>query len=187
MVTIVKIAFDIDGCIANPYTPFIHMVNILYNKNLNFEDITDPDLSKSAGLEDVDLDELINYVIKSCCFLPFDGAVETVKKYHYVTKNNLIFITARPEWIDCETYKWLDIYFQEIPYFVEFSNDKVETCKYYNVSTIIEDSPQNTFKLINNGIHVLLMDRLWNRYIKDLDNLTRVFSWQEIGKIIGVY
>jgi len=64
------------------------------------------------------------------------------------------------------------------------SPDKVETAKQLNCDIFIEDSYDNALQLSNAGYKVLLIDTNYNRLPLN-DNITRVYNWKEIYKIIN--
>ena len=105
-------------------------------------------------------------------------------------------ITARSDqeiWKKERTYSWIRAYFEDIGedevYFVNHFSDesrpKSHTCKTYGVTLMIEDSMENAYDLVENGIHCILLEKPWNRdRAFEHPFLTRVKDWGEIRELM---
>lgn len=103
------------------------------------------------------------------------------------SKNNLIFITARPLSWKSKTHKFFENHLPDEKYEIVFSSDfhnnssskKSDICLSLGVSLLIEDNKKYALDCAEKGIKVLLFDKPWNFGIKH-ENITRVFSWKDI-------
>ncbi len=122
---------------------------------------------------------------------PVDGAqeaIQTLKQNH-----SLFVVTARPETMEKETLSWLNRHFPDCFQEVVFTNhwadgceaiSKGDVCDRFGAELHIEDNIDYAKECLNGKRHVLLMDQPWNQSNSLPDGVTRVFSWEEILKLI---
>jgi uncharacterized HAD superfamily protein len=165
-----NICIDIDGTITDPYF-WLSIANKYLNKKVNVDVVTEYEIDKVMGItrkdDEVSLRENSREVIEAL-----------------IKTNNIYFVTARDKDLEILTYAYLKK--NNIPYddvFVLGTHYKVDMAKQLKCDIFIEDSYTNALQLSENGFKVLLIDTNYNR--KPLnDNITRVFSWDEINEII---
>ncbi len=85
--------------------------------------------------------------------------------------------------------KWITkngFHFEDI-FFCSESNtpsEKLNFCKRISADIMIDDKPDVALLLADNGITVLLFDAPYNQNVRH-ENITRVFGWEDIYRIIA--
>lgn len=186
-----KVAFDIDDVIFDTFKNLKIKIFELYNI-----DIRDPrsfTLINNYGLTKDMIEVAVNETLTEWeKLLPIDGSIEYIKKYHDHNTPNL-FITSRSINLKSETETLLDYWLSQhsIKYKVLYTegsrNNKSDFAVEENVTIFIEDRIKHAFDLAGCGIHVILMDKSWNRRdITEFNNIKRVNNWIEVEDEINV-
>jgi uncharacterized HAD superfamily protein len=178
-----NLCIDIDGTITDPYY-WLDSANRYFNKNVKPEEVTIYNVDRIMG---VSRDEYLEFY-ETNKFEIHDAepireeAVGIIKELF--NKNNIYFVTARDKDLEILTYHYL--YRYGIPYddvFVLGTPYKVDKARELKSDIFIEDSYENAVQLSKYGFKVLLIDTNYNR--KPLnENITRVFSWNEIREMV---
>ncbi len=93
------------------------------------------------------------------------------------------FITARSEEYKRQTQSWLmenGFPFDKLIH----SEEKDIIAKEENVGVFIEDYADNAYKIAENRVEVILLDKKYNRHLEHNDNIYRVKNWDQIKNII---
>jgi uncharacterized HAD superfamily protein len=99
--------------------------------------------------------------------------------------HNIYFVTARDKSLTMLTHSYLrknNIPFDDL--FVLGSHYKVDMARKLNCDIFIEDNYDNAIQLCTAGFKVLLIDTNYNR-IPLNENITRVYEWNEVYKIVN--
>lgn len=117
-----------------------------------------------------------------------DGVVEAYNffKYNYGDEiNELFIISARCSDLVDNCKKLTEDYCKSnnlcIDHVIVNASDKAEVCKKYGIDLMIDNSINNYYNLINNGIEACLFDE-YNNY-PDIDD--RIVSWYDVPKKFG--
>lgn len=177
------IGIDIDGTLTHSGY-FIPFLNKHFNKNIDMKTIKIYDF---AELYEVTNEDLYNYFVTEGKDVMFEvpllsDAQRIVKK---LSENHDIYIiSARREEAYDRTYKWLqDVGLGGIKLYCLGSPKKAELAKELKCDYFFEDHPTASINIAEEGIKVLLMDAPYNQETNH-ENMTRVFSWNEIEKVL---
>lgn len=101
----------------------------------------------------------------------------------FATKKNILgkyYRNLFENWLEKHNFS-----FSSIEYCSEKNSkrDKLLACKKLGVDYMIEDKVDVALYLAQNGVKVLLMDAAYNKKLYH-ENITRVFNWKEIEKIL---
>jgi uncharacterized HAD superfamily protein len=186
-----KIGIDLDEVVMELIKPFLDFYNKKYKKNHSFEDWISYDFLRDIGEISESSDvftEFFTTDFYSNAKL-IEGAEQAIKE---IGKNHdIFFITSRSKKISKQTEEHLKEFFPELSFTLIHSGDvfgeaktKAEICNDLGICFYLEDNPDFCLNCAENNINVFVFDRPWNKNIKDHQNITRVFSWEDIlGKI----
>jgi uncharacterized protein len=110
---------------------------------------------------------------------PYPDAVETVRRWH--DDGHFIHITSHrdPEARDA-TARWLDQI--GVPYDdLHCSHDKVGRCRELDIDLLIDDSPENLARAIEEGLIVATIAHPWNRELCDEEDVICAPDWRELA------
>lgn len=191
-----NIGIDIDDVLAEFASEILPFYNKKYGTSLSIDDIYTYDLSKIFHIDRQRVVERVYEFYKSKEFehiLPSKGAqdvLKVLKKQH-----TLFVITSRPDFITKITGNWINHYFphtiEKILHSNQFSIEsekmikKSQLCKQHNISVLIEDAPEYAKDAAENGISVILLDKPWNRTVKNSPFIRRALQWNSIPKMIS--
>jgi uncharacterized HAD superfamily protein len=110
---------------------------------------------------------------------PYPNAVATVRRWH--EQGHFIHVTSHR---DPDTYgataRWLEQI--GLPYDELYcAHDKVGHCVYLGIDLLIDDSPENLTRAIENGIAVATISHPWNRDLCEEEDVTCAADWTELG------
>ena len=174
-----ELGIDIDGCLNCYHSELREHVKLHYGMDVPANEyyIIDPlNLSRQQEKEFWE-----HYDKISIDFNLEDNCKEVIDKLSQIFNINII--TARNYNSAKITEEWLNknkIYYDNI-YFN--SGDKLDVCNWKNVKIMIEDNPDNAIILSQNGVKVLLFDRLYNQNISH-KNIIRCGNWNQIYNTI---
>ena len=187
-----KIAIDIDEVLTDTFSEVLKFYNSKKGTSFKKEDMHDYRMwiSFPCKREEIEgsLKEMISKnLIENYC--PIEGAIKSVDLLN--KRNNILFITARPENQKFQTFNWFDKHIPKLKNKVRFSQDhfsekgatKSEICQKEKISLIVEDSPSDALDCGKSGIKVILFDKPWNKSISH-PNITRVSGWKEALEVI---
>lgn len=183
------VIFDIDGVIADYST---HYQNFLENvcgltkvnkkrKSYSFyetygitrqaEEQFNTDFVQLGGFKDIPV---------------YPGVVGVMNKLRK-SGNKIVLVTARPNWIfkriASDTQEWLEK--NKVPYDLLFWNkDKsdviINSIFPANIKCMVEDRDKHAIEVSHIGVDVLLMDKSYNKGIKNTEKIKRIFNYSEI-------
>lgn len=119
---------------------------------------------------------------------PVFWAIEWIKKLKSLSKK-LYVITARQDFLETYTKKWLEKYFWDVFEDIIFCNHewgweykhKSDICKEVWATLLIEDNLDYALECSEKEIEVLLFERPWNSWRKeDNEKFFRVKGWGEM-------
>jgi uncharacterized HAD superfamily protein len=119
------------------------------------------------------------YVAKA---VPYPGAVEVVTRWHEA--GHWIHITSHRSTVAHEaTARWLDDH--GIPYDDLYcSFDKISRCVELEIDLLVDDSPVNIARAVDQGIAVATLRHPWNREACDSGAVVCAEDWFELdGKL----
>ena len=109
---------------------------------------------------------------------PYPGAVEAVNAWH--RDGHFIHITSHRK-TDCQsaTSRWLDeIGLEHDELYCSF--DKVARCADIDIDILIDDSPQNLVRALDNGIVAATIAHPWNRDVCEEEDVIAAADWPEL-------
>lgn len=175
-----KIGVDIDGVISNFVKNFKIIVKEQYNIDLKERDIHVHDLYLVLGISKNEAHNLILKCLTQDLEL-IDGAKAGMIQ---LCKEHEIFIlTARPKELNGLTEKWLiknNIPYHKLLHLDEGNKHKADL----NLDIIIEDNLSDALNYIDKTKMVLVYDHPWNKTLNVKGLIKRVYSWNEINKVI---
>lgn len=178
-----SLCIDIDGTITDPYY-WLPRANKFFGKKIRPEDVTTYDMHEVLGIEEREYNEFYNFFGATMHHeAGIRGGVSEVLRDFYKT-HYIHFVTAREEAMRFVSVDWLSQH--HIPYdtiSLLGSHDKVQSAVDLECDFFIEDKYDNAIQLATAGFEVLLIDCNYNRGPL-LPNITRVYDWQQIKKII---
>jgi uncharacterized protein len=178
-----SLCFDIDGTLTDPYY-WLPRANKFFGRNIRPEDVTRYKNHEALGVEEKEYDEFYSVygpILHNEAEIR-SGVHEVINelyKTHYIH-----FVTAREEKMEFVSIDWLNKH--QIPLdtiSLLGSHDKVQMARDLEADFFIEDSYDNALQLAGAGFDVLLIDCSYNQGPVP-SNITRVYDWHQIKKII---
>lgn len=101
-------------------------------------------------------------------------------------------VTSRPSFIRDDTINWVEEHFRGIfsrhhvtnQYGEGVRTTKQELCLKEGIGLLIDDNPEYATNCSRNGIKVVLIDRPWNRTLKENSKIIRVAGWAQVESAI---
>lgn len=159
-----KLAFDIDGVIADTFRAFVKTAQEKYGIQVEYEDIIEYDFRTVIDIDETVSDEIIERILADPLGIgikPFRGAVEVITRL--LGLGPLLLVTARPD--RAPILKWLESHL----------------CL-NNVNGIhLEATGTHTEKLpilLDHGIEYFVEDRLETCYLLDEASVTPIVFQQ---------
>ncbi|XQY90726.1 hypothetical protein ACNRWW_14470 [Metabacillus sp. HB246100] len=174
-----RLGIDIDGTVTDPKT-FVPYLNKSFNRNLNFEDLNQYDLTKVLNITDLDfwnwMNEFEPIIYKDA---PLANHAKIVLD-EWKTEHQLLFISARRKHLLDITYNWFkekDLFYHHIE--LIGSHDKLEAVKSHEISIFFEDKHDNACMISEeHDIPVILFNTPYNQ--DPIPNgVIRVNDWLE--------
>lgn len=191
-----KIAVDCDEVLSESYISIINyfnLKNISWNK-IKFKDIKNINLSQNKWFVYTD-EEFKNMFVdffmkdENMLELPIvSWSLSWLKQLKNYWKK-LYVITARQEFLENYTLKWLNKYFWKLFQSVIFCNhewgwisrNKSDICKEIWANLIIEDNLDYALECAEKWIEVILFNKPWNIGRKETHkNIYRVDWWKDL-------
>lgn len=113
---------------------------------------------------------------------PYPGAVEAVRAWH--EQGHFIQITShRAEACHHATARWLDSI--GLPYDeLHCSWDKVSRCVELGIDVLIDDSPVNLQRALDEGIAVATISHPWNRDLCEIEAVIAADDWDGLREVL---
>ncbi len=187
-----KIGIDMDEVIADWVNAVLNFYHAKTGKKHYKEEFKEYKLWPVWGIskeEAVEIVDEFHEIHKPHEVSPIKDAIDAIKKLG--EKHEPIIITGRPIRFKHKIHEWLEYYFGKNNIQIIHAGDfhkgqaalKAEICKEKFITVLLEDAPETALDCVNSGIKIILFDQPWNRDI-NLDNITRVYNWQEALSII---
>ena len=183
-----KIAFDIDGVVADIMTTFIAMARDHYDlHHLRYDDIVEFDLAKCFDMEERIIWEILEHLLNrphELAIEPLPAAVEVLTELS--RQSPLLFVTARDR--EEPIRQWLAQNLAEVPEAalrVIATGDpdtKLEFLLDHRIEYFVEDRLETCFQLARHGITPIVFDQPWNRRQHPFP---LVRSWQDIARLLA--
>lgn len=183
-----KLAFDIDGVIADTISLFIDIARKEYAiESVKYEDISSYAVDSLDGLDPEMVLEIFTRIVDGDFTLPlkpFPGAAHSLSRLHRQT-GALLLVTARPkkeairDWIKNEIPVPIDS-IEIIP--TGSFEGKIDVLKAFGITHFVEDRLETGFILNDAGITPIIFNQPWNR--KSHPFIT-VNGWEDLEKIIA--
>jgi uncharacterized protein len=183
-----RLAFDIDGVVADIMTTFLTLARDRYNQghHLRYEHITTFVLSECLDLPTWIIDELIREIIDRSHELqikPFPEAVPVLTRLAQAMP--LLFITARDRARPIE--RWLHRQLTKVPAAsirVLATGDpdtKIHYLEDHGIQYFVEDRLETCLQLADHGITPILFAQPWNR---SPHPFLEVADWLELASLL---
>jgi len=183
-----RLAFDIDGVVADIMTTFLALVRERYGMghHLTYEHITTFRLEDCLDLEPRIIRELIRELIDrphELPIAPFPQAVPVLTRLAEETP--LVFVTARDRAEPIQ--RWLNAALAPVPsraIWVMATGDpeaKLHYLKAHYIAYFVEDRLETCFELASQGITPILFAQPWNRRPHPF---LEVKGWPELARLL---
>ncbi len=190
------IGLDFDDVLMELHEPLFAYHNLNYGTKLDKDSATTYDIWDIFKCEREEAEQRIVDFYHSEHHhkaSPVLGGPEAIKRLSQ--DNSLVIITSRPEFIQERTLEWLERHYPKVFDHVCFTNifrgegavkkNKSKACEELGVDIFVDDNLDNAHDVASNGRPVLLLDAPWNRNVDLLSNITRVYDWEHILKVLG--
>ena len=183
-----RLAFDIDGVVADTMTLFLDICRDEYQlADLKYEDITDWDLAENLDIETDIVEDVVTRIIDGdyrMPLLPLNGAARVLNRIGQYC-GSLLMVTARPHPGPIE--KWLHQQLTLEPQSIDIVctgsfDAKVDVLKEHGMTYFVEDRLDTCFILHEAGLFPVLFRQPWNRRQHPF---VEVGSWQELDALIA--
>ncbi|MBF0450334.1 MAG: HAD hydrolase-like protein [Candidatus Magnetomorum sp.] len=186
MIPLASIAFDIDGVVADTMGLFIQIAREQFHIHIQYEDITDYDLTKCLDIEF----EMVWHVIEQILsgnhnkyLNPINGAPKVLKKLSQRSEC-LLFVTARPDANAIERWFIETLNLPESRYKIIATGNfeqKASILTEHHIKYFVEDRMETCRLLSKKGFVPIVFCRPWNR---ESHSFIEVNSWDEIDALI---
>lgn len=182
-----RLAFDIDGVLANTMQLYLEILKAFYGVNhIVYEDITQYQLEACLPVDPKILAAATERIIQgnySCRLQPYAGVKRVLKRLHAYGPIRLV--TARPHLGPIGD--WIDQLLPSRHYRVEITTTgdfeaKVEVLKAANVDFFVEDRLETCFLMHEHDITPVVFVQPWNRRPHPF---IEVNDWDQLEKLIG--
>ena len=190
-----KIGIDLDDVLSKSTAAFIKFHNNTYGTNIKIENKEKYGWWELVDVTREEYEKRVHEFYTMSYFTntePVLGAKDVLEKLKI--NNELFIITARGEIIKETTEKWVKKNFPNIFSKIYFTSQfelgaiqttKAAICNNLDIDIFIEDSLQFALDCNQPNRKVYLLDYPWNQTDKLSDGIKRVYSWDEIGKLIS--
>ena len=182
-----RLAFDIDGVVADIMTTFIQLAKERYGlHHLDYNDIVDFDLARCLKMDEAiigEILELLLYQPETLAIAPLPEAVPTLTRL--AQEQPLLFVTARDRAEPIAA--WLAQQLPAVPpqdLRIIATGDpdaKLLYLQEHNIRYFVEDRLETCFHLARSGIQPLVFDQPWNRRPHAFPI---VYSWRDLANLI---
>jgi uncharacterized HAD superfamily protein len=183
-----KIAFDIDGVIAN----INDQLDEFFMERWGLSAVQDQkkyiiDLNEH-GIEDHEVTEAVMECMhkNSGHAKPYPTASKAMEACWMIGQRPLTFVTARPKSLESKTIKWIRNFLGPLVTHVEFAHDrdKMQFLKDNDFSHFVEDRALNANMIAENGMYCYLVDMPYNRH---RDTHPRVIRVRDVGDAVDAF
>ncbi len=182
-----KIAFDIDGVVADIMTTFIELAREHYDlHHLRYEDMVEFDLAKCFAIEERIIWEILDHLLVRPHELPIAPLPEAVDVLTRLAREGpLLFVTARDRGRPIR--QWLTQNLTSVP---EASlrviatgdpDGKLDYLLAHGIEYFVEDRLETCFQLARHGITPIVYDQPWNRRRHPFPVVS---GWPDISRLL---
>ncbi|AEB09056.1 5' nucleotidase, NT5C type [Desulfobacca acetoxidans] len=183
-----RLAFDIDGVVADIMTTFIDLARERYKlHHLRYEDIVDFDLARCLQMDEAVIWEILELLLNrpdelAIALMPHAAPVLT----RLAKENPLLFVTARDR--AEPIFNWLIKNLPEasptaIRVIATGDPDlKLDYLQTHKIAYFVEDRLETCFQLAHHGIQPLVFDQPWNR--RRHHSFPVIYSWRDLDRIL---
>ncbi len=174
-----RIAIDIDSTLHHYWDTFRELIRERTGIDLPYEDQTDWHVTKvpTATLREIVLET--HQPVHVLAAEPYPGAVETVNAWHRA--GHFIHITShRAPACGTATAAWLTrigVPFDDL----HCSFDKVSRCLELDIDVLVDDSPQNIARGLDEGLILATLVHPWNGHLLERDGVVSAHDWEELA------
>lgn len=183
-----RLAFDIDGVLANTMQLFLDILKDVYGVNhIAYEDITQYHLEACLDVDPKIITGATDRIINGnypCQLNPNEGAADVLKQLHAF--GTIRLVTARP--YPGPIRKWIDQLLPPDRYRVEITatgsfEAKTDILKAENIQWFVEDRLDTCFLIEEQGFTPVVFIQPWNRQphpfieVEDWAGLEKLIQW----------
>jgi uncharacterized HAD superfamily protein len=203
-----RIYVDIDDVLSETVERLVELLEDLHGRRIDPKAVEHFDLSKSFGLDAIELEAFMDHVhadhvIES--FAPILGAAPVLEHWQ-AAGHRITLVTGRPPQTNAASRRWLDTHalrHESLHHLDKWNRPswnlqglpalRFEEIPGFGFDVAVEDSLDTAVRLVEEfEIPVALMDRPWNRAVDSLarktrDSLVRCRDWTEIAAAIDSF
>ena len=182
-----KLAFDIDGVVADTFRAFIEVAGSQYGVQLQYDSITDYDFMSVLDIEEDVFNEIIVRVLEDPLGMgirPMNGAVDVLARL--MERGPLILVTARPDTGPIQ--KWLQetlgLNGNHSSIHLEATGthtEKLPRLLKHGIKYFIEDRLATCYLIREAGLTPIVYEQPWNQKPHPFQT---VRDWGEISALI---
>ena len=179
-----RIALDIDSTLHHYWDLLERIAQERYGVELPYEQQHD------WGVSALERDAMIHCVEETHsdeniqAGVPYEGAVETVRRWHDEDGHWIHVTSHRREGTRAATERWLEAI--GLPYDdLHCSFDKVPRCVELGIDVLVDDSPVNIARARAEGIVAATIAHPWNQHLLATDGVIGGRDWAELGEKLG--
>jgi hypothetical protein len=188
MIPLESIAFDIDGVVADTMGLFIQIAHDQFHMNIQYEDITNYDLTKCLNIDFETVWVIIEQILSGKMnheLKPIDSSAVVLQKLSQYS-DALLFVTARPD--DIAIRKWFieTLGLSENRHKIIATGNfeqKATILKEHNIRYFVEDRMETCRLLSKERFVPIVYRHPWNR---ESHTFIEVSSWDEIDALIDI-
>ncbi len=178
-----RIALDIDSTLHHYWDLLERIAQERYGVALPYADQSD------WGINALERDQLIAVVEETHSdenienAEPYEGAVEAVRRWHEA--GHWIHVTShRRTSCDPATRRWLES--TGIPYDdLHCSFDKITRCVELNIDVLVDDSPVNIRRALEEGMLAATLIHPWNEPLKEEAGVIAAETWADLERQVN--
>ncbi len=178
-----RIALDIDSTLHHYWDLLERIAQERYGVSLPYADQSD------WGITALERDQLIAVVEETHSdenienAVPYEGAVEAVRRWHEA--GHWIHVTShRRTSCDPATRRWLES--TGIPYDdLHCSFDKITRCVELNIDVLVDDSPVNMRRALEEGMLAATLIHPWNEPLRGEDGVIAADNWADLERRVN--
>ena len=175
-----QIGCDIDDCCFHTAIEILTLLGRFYNEVFSLERVTKYDIAKTLHIDRKIVDEAICVAIDSSNMKIIKDADKVLRWLSEWNKIN--FITFRKEEDKLTTIELLNkIGLPEYSLYLCKNEKKSEIINELDIGVHIEDRGKSVEEIYENTDAVcLIMDKPWNRWVKQNSRIIRCFGWNDV-------
>ncbi|MEZ0328386.1 MAG: haloacid dehalogenase [Dissulfuribacterales bacterium] len=182
-----RVAFDIDGVVADTMRAFIHIAREEYNIDTLHKDmITSYWLERCLPIPEEVVLKIVHQLVHEPLYVALRPIIHAREGLlAYAERSTLIFVTARPE--QMPIHHWLQELLPELPashiqvVATGEHKAKAQLLKQLGIETFIEDHLETCHQIHQAGIQAIVFDQPWNQ---GETPCPRLHSWQDFLKYL---